>query len=58
MMIDGSSEDTNEVLIGMGGWKLPPFSRVFYPAKPEKATRAMRSTDPKNHPNQKITCPK
>ena len=41
MMVDGSSEDTNEVLIGMGGWELPPFNRVFYPAKPEKGFRKL-----------------
>jgi uncharacterized protein YecE (DUF72 family) len=41
MMADSSSEDTNEVLIGMGGWELPPFNRVFYPAKPEKGFRKL-----------------
>jgi uncharacterized protein YecE (DUF72 family) len=41
MMADGSSEDTNEVLIGMGGWELPPFNRVFYPAKPEEGFRKL-----------------
>jgi uncharacterized protein YecE (DUF72 family) len=41
MTADGSSEDTNEVLIGMGGWELPPFNRVFYPAKPEKSFRKL-----------------
>jgi uncharacterized protein YecE (DUF72 family) len=41
MMADGISEDTNEVLIGMGGWELPPFDRVFYPAKLEKGFRKL-----------------
>jgi uncharacterized protein YecE (DUF72 family) len=41
MMADDSSEDTNEVLIGMGGWELPPFNRAFYPAKPEKGFRKL-----------------
>ncbi len=40
-MADGSSKDTNEVLIGMGGWELPPFNRVFYPAKSEKGFRKL-----------------
>jgi len=41
MMDDSSSEDTNEILIGMGGWELPSFNRVFYPAKPEKGFRKL-----------------
>jgi uncharacterized protein YecE (DUF72 family) len=41
MMNDSSSEDTNEVQIGMGGWELPSFNRVFYPAKPEKGFRKL-----------------
>jgi uncharacterized protein YecE (DUF72 family) len=41
MMVDDSIEDTNEVLIGMGGWELPSFNRVFYPAKPEKGFRKL-----------------
>jgi uncharacterized protein YecE (DUF72 family) len=41
MMSDGNSENTDEVLIGMGGWELPPFNRVFYPAKPEKGFRKL-----------------
>ena len=40
-MDDSSSEDTNEILIGMGGWELPSFNRVFYPAKPEKGFRKL-----------------
>jgi uncharacterized protein YecE (DUF72 family) len=40
-MADGSSKDTNEVLIGMGGWELPSFNHVFYPAKPEKGFRTL-----------------
>ena len=41
MMADGSSENTNEVLIGMGGWELPSFNRVFYPVKSEKGFRKL-----------------
>jgi uncharacterized protein YecE (DUF72 family) len=41
MMADGSSKDTNEVLVGMGGWELPPFNRVFYPIKSEKGFRKL-----------------
>ncbi len=40
-MADGNKEDTNEVLIGMGGWELPSFHRVFYPTKPEKGFRKL-----------------
>ena len=40
-MNGSSSEDTNEVQIGMGGWELPSFNRVFYPAKPEKGFRKL-----------------
>ncbi|MGD0589362.1 MAG: DUF72 domain-containing protein [Bacteroidota bacterium] len=42
MIAGSSSEDTNEVLIGMGGWELPPFNRVFYTTKPEKGFRKLK----------------
>jgi uncharacterized protein YecE (DUF72 family) len=40
-MADCNSDDTHKVLIGMGGWELPPFQRVFYPTKPEKGFRKL-----------------
>jgi uncharacterized protein YecE (DUF72 family) len=41
-MIDkGKNKNTDEVSVGMGGWELPPFHRVFYPAKPEKGFRKL-----------------
>jgi uncharacterized protein YecE (DUF72 family) len=41
MMNNGGSKITNEILIGMGGWELPSFNHVFYPAKPEKGFRKL-----------------
>jgi uncharacterized protein YecE (DUF72 family) len=32
---------TSPVVIGMGGWELPPFYGVFYPTKPEKGFRTL-----------------
>ncbi len=36
-----SSGKMSEILIGMGGWELPPFNSVFYPTKPEKGFRKL-----------------
>lgn len=33
---------SNNVFIGMGGWDLLPFNRVFYPAKPHKGFRKLQ----------------
>jgi uncharacterized protein YecE (DUF72 family) len=41
MIADCNSEDADDVLIGMGGWELPSFNRVFYPAKLEKGFRKL-----------------
>ena len=41
MTADGNSKDTSDILIGMGGWELPQFNRVFYPAKSEKGFRKL-----------------
>jgi uncharacterized protein YecE (DUF72 family) len=34
-------DHANEILVGMGGWELPPWNRVFYPAKPVKGFRKL-----------------
>jgi uncharacterized protein YecE (DUF72 family) len=41
LMAGNSNKKTNEVLIGMGGWELPDFNNVFYPAKLEKGFRKL-----------------
>jgi len=41
MIADNRSKDTNEFLIGMGGWELPSFDNIFYPAKVEKGFRKL-----------------
>jgi uncharacterized protein YecE (DUF72 family) len=41
MIDEGKHKDTGEVSIGMGGWELPPFQHVFYPAKQEKGFRKL-----------------
>jgi uncharacterized protein YecE (DUF72 family) len=41
MIDEGKHKNTDEVSIGMGGWELPPFQHVFYPAKREKGFRKL-----------------
>lgn len=36
-----TQENLDQVLIGMGGWEIPSFNSVFYPAKPEKGFRKL-----------------
>jgi uncharacterized protein YecE (DUF72 family) len=40
-LLNGTVEKMQSVLIGMGGWEIPPFNRVFYPVKPEKGFRKL-----------------
>ena len=34
-------KSSNDIFIGIGGWELPPFNRIFYPSKHEKGFRKL-----------------
>jgi uncharacterized protein YecE (DUF72 family) len=40
-MTEDNSEGKKEIFIGMGGWEIPTFNRVFYPIKSEKGFRKL-----------------
>lgn len=40
-LIPNDQEKLKTIAIGMGGWEIPSFNDVFYPAKPEKGFRKL-----------------